>query len=537
MIAYIRELLSSNQLAPHGYCLLWRPELIWTHVFSDLAIGLSYISIAIGLTLFVRRRTDVAFGWIFWAFAAFILLCGATHLFSIWTLWHPDYGIEALIKLATAIASAMTAVALWPLIPKALAIPSPAQLQLANDALSREIVEREAAEAMLRQAQKLEVVGQLTGGVAHDFNNLLTVISGNVELAGRAIASGTEGARAKIERYLEHAGRGVDQAKTLTSRLLAFSRRQTLDPQVTDVGALVGNMAELLVRTLGEAITVKFVAAPDTCPVEIDRNQLENAVLNLAVNARDAMTADTIAAGALTIEIENAELDEAYVALHSDLVAGRYVAISVSDTGTGMTPEVVERAFEPFFTTKDVGRGTGLGLSQVFGFVKQSGGHVKVYSEPGHGTTVRLYLPCVAGERALDTGTSPTQPEPLRGNGERILVVEDDAAVRSFVVESLESLGYVVDHADGGEHALAMIAEGVTPDLLLSDVVMAGMNGRAVADAVQALRPGLPVVFMTGYARNAISHGGRLDPGVRVITKPFTLAALAAKLREALADG
>ncbi len=532
MLAYLTDLLSSNALAPHGYCLSWRPGLVWTHVLSDALIGASYVTIAITLALLVRKRDDIAFSGIFWCFAAFILLCGGTHFFSILTFWYPYYGAEGLLKAITAIVSAATAVILVVLVPRILTLPSPQTLRVANAALEREIAERSRTEAMLRQAQKIEVVGQLTGGVAHDFNNLLTVIGGNVELLGRALG---ESASEKVARYLANATKGVAQAKELTSRLLAFSRRQTLDPKATDVNALVAEMHDLMARSLGEAVEIDVQLPDDVWPIEVDRNQLENAILNLAVNARDAMTSQGLASGKLTIETANTQLDEGYARAHVDVVPGDYVAICVSDTGVGMSAEVIEQALEPFFTTKEVGKGTGLGLSQVFGFIKQSGGHIKIYSELGLGTSVKLYLPRLTTDvqimRPVAEAASPQAP---RAQGESILVVEDDASVRAYVTESLRELGYAVTEVSRGGDALDLLRGGATPDLLLTDVVMPGMTGRQVADAALAIRPGLPVLFMTGYARNAIAHGGRLDAGVRVLVKPFTLTALALKVREAL---
>ena len=531
MWAYLTDLLSSNALAPHGYCLSWRPGLVWTHVLSDALIGASYVTIATTLALLVKKRDDIAFSGIFWCFAAFILLCGGTHFFSILTFWYPYYGAEGLLKAMTALVSAATAVVLVVLVPRILTLPSPQTLRIANAALEREMAERVRTEAMLRQAQKIEVVGQLTGGVAHDFNNLLTVIGGNVELLGRTLG---ETVGEKVDRYLANASRGVAQAKELTSRLLAFSRRQTLDPQATDVNALITEMSDLMVRTLGEAVEIDVQLPQDVWPVEVDRNQLESAILNLAVNARDAMTKDGLASGKLTIETANTQLDTIYARDHVEVAPGDYVVICVSDTGAGMAPEVIEQALEPFFTTKEVGKGTGLGLSQVFGFIKQSGGHLKIYSEVGFGTCVKLYLPRLASDGGVVALPREVGSSAPRAQGETVLVVEDDPNVRSYVTESLRELGYVVNEAARGSDALDLLRGGAAPDLLVTDVVMPGMTGRQVADAALAIHPGLPILFMTGYARNAIAHGGRLDAGVLVLVKPFTLTALAVKVREAL---
>ncbi|HYE00826.1 MAG TPA: ATP-binding protein [Alphaproteobacteria bacterium] len=401
MLDFLSAIVDSETLSPHGFCLLWRPELIWLHVVSDALIGLSYFSIPVALAMFVWKRRDVAFGWVLWLFVVFITACGTTHFATIWTLFRPDYGIEGLIKLATAMASVVTAVMLWPLLPRALALPSPAALRLANAqlleevaernlavaALRRETAERERAEAMLRQAQKMEAVGQLTGGIAHDFNNLMTVVAGNLELLRRRLKAEAP----EIRRTVDNAMVGVERAAKLTSQLLSFARKQPLRPQVVDMNRLVAGMDMLLVRALGEKVRLETRLAPELPPVEADPNQLESALLNLAVNARDAMPEG----GTLTVATECPA--EPPPDLPPEMAPGRYVVVSVADTGAGMTPEVLERAVEPFFTTKEVGRGSGLGLSQVYGFAQQSRGHLAIESAPGRGTTVRLYLPVAAG--------------------------------------------------------------------------------------------------------------------------------------------
>jgi CheY-like chemotaxis protein len=334
-----------------------------------------------------------------------------------------------------------------------------------------------------------------------------------------------------MKRFVEHALRGAERAANLTRRLLAFSRRQALDAKPTDVGKLVSGMSDLLRRTLGEAISIETVNAAELWRVSVDANQLESALLNLAVNARDAMPEG----GKLTIETANGTLDEAYVARFDGLEAGQYVMIAVSDSGTGMTKDVLERAMEPFFTTKEVGHGTGLGLSQVYGFVKQSGGHVRIYSEVGEGTTVKLFLPRLAGEGACDE-RADRGPVPASRIGETILVVEDDESVRTATSDMLRELGYRVVMAGDAASALRLVGERPEIRLLFTDVGLpGGMNGRQLADAVRARRPELPVLFTTGYARNAIVHHGRLDPGINLLSKPFTYAELADKLSRMLA--
>ncbi len=394
--------------------------------------------------------------------------------------------------------------------------------------LYAEIDRRSAAEEALRQSQKLEAIGQLTGGVAHDFNNLLTIIIGNLESAQRQIESWTEGAQVKLARRLDNAMQGAQRAATLTKRLLAFSRQQPLNPVPLDVNRVLNGLAEFLRRSLGEDVSLEIVGGGGVWPVEADSAELEAAVLNLALNARDAMPNG----GKLTVEASNSYLDEAYCKQNGDVRPGQYVQIAVTDTGSGMSREVVERAFEPFFTTKQSGQGTGLGLSQVYGFVKQSGGHVKIYSEIGEGTTIKVYLPRFAGK---SVASEEVKGEPSRGSsGECVLVVEDDADVRSYVVETLRTLGYSVLEAADAEDALRKLREHNSVNLLLTDVVMPGMNGRKLAEEAKQVQASLKVLYMTGYSRNAIVHQGRLDPGVDLLQKPLTSEQLAAGVRKVL---
>ncbi|MFZ0206538.1 MAG: response regulator, partial [Roseiarcus sp.] len=387
-------------------------------------------------------------------------------------------------------------------------------------------------EQQLRQSQKMEAVGQLTGGVAHDFNNLLTLILGGVEVIGRQMPNLPDpAALARIERAKDMALQGVRRATALTSRLLAFSRQQALTPQSLDVNKLVAGVCELLRRTLGEAIVLDTVLTGGLWRTFADPNQLENALLNLALNARDAMPDG----GKLTIETANASLDRTYIAsLEEPIEPGQYVMIAVADTGAGMGQATRERAFDPFFTTKEVGKGTGLGLSQVYGFARQSAGHVKIYSEIGEGTTIKIYLPRRLGDSA--EATAEKAPDVSRSiGGETILVVEDDDALRKYAKEILTELGYHVLEANSGAVALAALERDEPIDLLLSDVVMpGGVNGRQLGDQAAHMRPGLKVLFMTGYTRNAIVHHGRLDAGVHLIGKPFSFEELAAKVRERL---
>ena len=394
--------------------------------------------------------------------------------------------------------------------------------------VTRDMTERRAVEERLRQAQKMEAIGQLTGGVAHDFNNLLTVIFGNLETLQRRLPEKDDD---DLRRLVEGAIRGATRAAQLTHRLLAFSRRQPLEPKPVNLNRLVAAASELLQRTLGERVAVETVLGAGLWWVQVDPSQLESALLNLAVNARDAMPEG----GKLTIETANTYLDEAYAAGQDDLAPGQYVLLAVSDTGTGMSKEIIVRAFEPFFTTKAPGEGTGLGLSQVYGFIKQSGGHVKIYSEPGEGTTVKLYLPRLATAPGQGESAEIGPVAPMARRGETILVVEDDDDVRAHSVDILRELGYRVIAAPDGPSALRILESEPEIRLIFTDIGLpGGLNGRHLAEEARRRYPALRVLYTTAYARNAILHQGRLEPGVDVVLKPFTYAALAAKIREVL---
>lgn len=404
------------------------------------------------------------------------------------------------------------------------------EAQSALSALVAENAGREAAEAKVRQMQKMESIGQLTGGIAHDFNNMLAVVSGAIELAKRRLDNNP----AKALEYLDNALESVKSAATLTSRLLAFSRSQPLAPKAIEANKLVSNMSELLQRSLGEQVTIETVLGGGLWKCFADPAELENAILNLAVNARDAMPEG----GNLTLETANAHLDDAYARTRAEVEPGQYISISVTDTGSGMTPEVIERAFDPFFTTKDVGKGTGLGLSQVFGYAKQSGGHVAIYSEMGEGTTVRLYLPRFIGADAENVDSViHTEDMPLGQPHETILIVEDEQRVRHFAADVLNELGYATLSAGSPAEALRLIEENPTICLLFTDIVMPELNGRKLADLARQKRPDLKVLFTTGYTRNAVVHNGMLDVGVAFLAKLYSIADLARKIREVIDGG
>jgi signal transduction histidine kinase/CheY-like chemotaxis protein len=404
----------------------------------------------------------------------------------------------------------------------------------ALDRLQREAGEREAVEDALRQAQKMEAVGQLTGGIAHDFNNLLTGVLGSIDLLQKRLA---QGRMSEVDRYAATAESAAKRAAALTHRLLAFSRRQPLDPKAVDANRLVGSMEELLRRTLGETVELEVVRAAGLWTTLCDPHQLESAILNLALNGRDAMPEG----GRLTIETCNAHLDESYTARERALKAGQYICVGVTDTGVGMSADVIAKAFEPFFTTKPIGQGTGLGLSMIYGFTQQSNGYAKIYSEIGQGTTVKLYLP-----RHFGAAEQPEQGHPLaaarpaNAEGKTVLVVEDEPSVRNLVIDVLHERGYATLEAADGQTGLQILQSQPKVDLLISDVGLPGLNGRQLADAARAQRPDLPVLFMTGYAENAAIAGGFLEPGMEMITKPFAvdvfISRVAGILREAEGD-
>jgi PAS domain S-box-containing protein len=396
--------------------------------------------------------------------------------------------------------------------------------------VGRNVTEQRAAEDALRQSQKMEAVGQLTGGIAHDFNNLLQGITGSLDLLQKRLAQGRLG---DLGRFIAGAMGAAERAAALTHRLLAFSRRQPLDPKPISANPLIVSMEDLLRRTMGERVELELILDPDLWPTLCDPHQLENAVLNLAINGRDAMPDG----GRLVIETSNRDLDEASADRPPDMQPGAYVCIAVTDTGIGMTQETMDRAFEPFFTTKPLGQGTGLGLSMIYGFVRQSGGTTKIRSQRGQGTSVTLYLPRCDSHLAQDPLGNENPATPPRADGETVLVIEDEPAVRALIVEVLADLGYAALEAADGPSGLEVLQSAQRVDLLVTDVGLPGLNGRQVADAARLVRPGLKIIFMTGYAENAASARGFLEPGMTMITKPFPMDVLAEKIRAIIEDG
>jgi signal transduction histidine kinase len=390
--------------------------------------------------------------------------------------------------------------------------------------IGRDVTERRVAEAQLRQAQKMDAIGQLTGGIAHDFNNILTVITGTIEALANAVAD-----RPDLVSFTQLIDDAAERGAQLTKHLLAFARKQPLQPRQIDVNGLILETVKLLHPTLGEQIEISPKLAEDTWSAMVDPNQLTTAILNLALNARDAMPQG----GKLTLDTRNIHLDDVYASMHSDVAVGNYVMIGVSDTGSGISAANLEKVFDPFFTTKEIGKGTGLGLSMVFGFVKQSGGHIKIYSEEGHGTSVKMYLPRSSG--STETAVAAQVAAAVPSGDETVLIIEDDAMVRNTVVRQIKSLGYATLEAANATEALQIIDHHATIDLLFTDIIMPGsMNGRQLVDEAVRRRPSLKALFTSGYTEDAIMHHGRLDAGVLLLAKPYRKAELARMIRVAL---
>ncbi len=519
--------------APHGYCLLWEPSLIRTHVIADALIAAAYFSIPLALLTLMRKREDIRYGWMIALFATFILACGATHVMAIWTLWHGNYGAEAVVKVITAIASVATAIMLWPLIPRAVALPSGASLAAANAELAEAIATRDAALAEMRaqmaqrekaerallQSQKLEALGQLTGGIAHDFNNLLQAITGNLELIDIQPEN-----ISGIARWSRNARQAVERGKKLTGQLLAFSRVQKLEIVSFGLARMLEEARDLIGKSVGPQVKVDMEVPEEDLGVVADRRQLELALLNLAINARDAMPDG----GTIRIHASAASGTP-----HPDLSPGDYAMITVSDEGVGMSPEVAARAFEPFFSARHNGRGTGLGLSMVFGVVSQAGGVVEIDSVEGQGTTVRLFL-----RRAFDLApvrdgapAADIEPETVL-TGLNILVIDDDPDVLHTVAATLEARGATTVTAEDGRTGLEAAGKSAI-DLTVVDFAMPGQDGAEVAAKLRKAHPDRPVLIMTGFSESA-KLDAVIEPRVGLLRKPFSGDALVRAIEELL---
>jgi signal transduction histidine kinase len=520
--------LSNGSYAPHGASMAWRPDLLWSHVAADAILALAYFSISLGLAMLIRRRRDFAFGWMFWCFALFLMAGGLVHLMSILTLWHPFYGLEAIIKALTAAASIATAIALWPLVSKVISMPSRAQLTSANAELEAMVRERDAAldqlreqmahrrdlEAALLQSQKLEAIGQLTGGIAHDFNNLLQAVAGNLELIARKPDDVD-----RVVGWSASALNAVERGRLLTGQLLAFSSKQRIDLHSVRLVELIGGVKDLIERAVAPLGQVRVERIDPGLNVEIDALQLELALLNLAFNARDAMPEG----GILTISAEQRSGE-----VSPDLAAGDYVALTLTDTGGGMAADVRERAAEPFFTTKEPGKGTGMGLSMALGVARRSGGSLAIESEEGRGTAITLFLRIATGQPRRIVGDDARSDARIDLSGCTIALVDDDAQVRRSLADTLTSAGATVREAVDGAAGIELV-NGIRPDLLVVDFAMPGMTGADVVVQVREAQPDLPVVLVTGFADTA-KLNAVADSSVAVLWKPFEAQELLRKV-------
>lgn len=555
MVEFIRRLFVSDFM-PHGTCYLWNPAVLWLNVVSDGFITISYYAIPLLLMAFFRRRRDISFRWVFVAFATFILACGTTHLMGVWTVWHGTYRLDGVIKAVTALASLITAALLVPLLPALVQLPSPTQLRMAEEELRRlnqelerrvtdrtselqrsaesleranqelvlEIDRRKLLEEQLLRSQKMEAVGRLAGGIAHDFNNLLTVISGYNDMV---LAEPTEPLR--VQASAREVRDAAARAATLVDQLLAFGRRQIIKPRILDVNDTILGMERLLRRVIGEDINLSIGLDSALAMTKADPTQIDQVIMNLAVNARDAMPKG----GKLTISTANVHVDEASAETLAGLGPGVYVTVSVSDTGHGMNEETRQHIFEPFFTTKEVGKGSGLGLSIVYGIVKQNGGEVLVDSTVGRGATFTVYLPVAKEEPAADLALEMPIPTSRPGT-ETVLIVEDEEKVRTLVRLMLKKHGYTVLESGNSAEASQVCRQHSGPiHLLLTDVVMPGLSGPELAQQLTLFHPEMKVLFMSGYADSAIARHS-IGPSTPFIQKPFQADALHRKVRDLL---
>ncbi|MDV3456939.1 response regulator [Sphingomonas sp. HF-S4] len=518
---------STGSYAPHGASMAWRSDLLWGNILADAVLAVAYIALSLGLAVLIRRRSDFAFGWIFWCFAAFLMAGGVAHLISILTLWHPFYALETVIKGVAAAASIATAAALWPLVSRVISMPSRAQLTAANAELEALVKERDSALAELRhhveqrreleealaQSQKLEAMGQLTGGIAHDFNNLLQAVAGNLELIARKPDDID-----RVVGWSASALNAVERGRSLTSQLLAFSSKRRADFDAVRLGELVGGVKDLIERAVAPLCQVKIERIDPGLNVEVDPLQLEMAMLNLAFNARDAMPEG----GTLTI---SAERRSGTVA--RDLPPGDYAALTLSDTGIGMPPEVQARAVEPFFTTKGEGKGTGMGLAAASTMIQRFGGTLAIESVQGEGTSITLFLRIATTQPRRVVGDDSRSDARIDLSRCTIALVDDDAQVRGSLRDTLMSAGATVEEAAEGNAGIELVRR-LKPDLLVVDFAMPGLTGANVVRKVREEHPNLPVILVTGYA-DSEKLDSLTGPQVVVLWKPFEAQELLRK--------
>lgn len=527
MSSVLTRILDSSMYSPHGLCLLWEPELVWLHVVSDALTAVAYLSIPAVILIVWLKRPDFKYRWVAWLFVAFIVSCGITHALSIYTLWVPIYGVEGLVKAITAAASVFTALALWSSIPDLLIMPTLAQMKSTRIALKNETHKARNAEQLLqrfrdteataeqiRQAQKMEAVGQLTGGIAHDFNNLLTVITGSVDELSASLRD-----RPRLAGLVEMIDQAASRGATLTAQLLAFARKQPLNPSAVDINAMTERMVRMLRRTLGQNIEIETVLTDTIPPALVDQNQLETALLNLALNARDAMPNG----GRITIETSVVELLEARTDRYPDLLPGWYMMISLIDSGRGISAEDLAKVFEPFFTTKEVGKGTGLGLSMVYGFAKQSKGHVVIDSGLGRGTKVTLYLPATAPPSKAISG--PTEAPSA------VLVIEDDPLVDATIAGLIRRLGFRALSSSGPSDAVNQLAQPKRIDALLIGTVRGAISRHQLLEEASRLKPALKVLLLGATDREQTNV-----ENVIAVETPWTFAGLSVATVAALTE-
>ncbi len=533
MSHFFTTLFEPGSFTPHGFCLLWDPGLLWLHGVSDTVIGLSYFSIPLVLLQFARRRKDLEYRWVLWLFAIFILACGTTHFLALATLWLPLYWLDGTVKLITAVASVATAILLWPLLPRLLALPSPSALRLANEQLAWQMKEaqRHSAalqeqDATLRHLQRMEALGKLSAGIAHDFNNVLQAVSGGLQMIKRRSDNSES-----VRQLVDVTSNAVTRGAAVAGRLLAIGRKAPLRAETLAPDTLLRGLADVLAAGLSPDIDIQVEIDPGTPPMVADRAQLETILLNLAANARDAMPKG----GTLTLTAQPATVDTSTTT--TQLSPGQYVRLTLIDTGHGMAADILARTGEPFFTTKP--EGTGLGVAMARAFVEQSGGAFSIMSEAGRGTTVTLCFPAVAPEQEANQGPPETLPSHYAPNRAiHILMVDDDSMVRDALAGEMEDLGFDVRTMPNAAEALVYIDSNPPPDVIVTDYAMAGMSGLQLIEAIGKRAIGLPIILLTGFAEpDALTRLDRIaSPRIVLLRKPVTGEALAERISQMLAE-